>query len=214
MLQVLSALLYGIVVYYWIGLNSHKERPLFYLMIIATISLIGNIICETVVFVAPSIRQCYHIFPAIVFLLYYFSNIPVKPSTYSVWMRNWVSDISVFRRTLEASLANEYDDYSSYTFQASDLYIYLDPANPHNPIIFSQVPVNSPTATLLYSFDSYYFFKWILGFQSPSGTRGHCYAIMFLNVVIFRLISLIAMRFVSHGIRGRRHFYKTAGEYE
>ena len=215
-LQVLSTLLYGIIVYYWIGLNPHKERPLFYLLIIATISVIGNIILESVVFLAPSIRQCYYIFPAFIFILYYFSNLPVKPSTYAVWMRSWVPDLSIFRWTLEASVTNEFDDYSSSTFQSSDIYLYynLAPSPGTLPFFRSEVPVSSPTLVLLYSFDSYYFYKWILGFQSSKDTRTHCYGVMFLNLIVFRFLSLIALRFTSHGIRGKRHFYRSSTQYD
>ena len=215
-LQVISTLLYGIIIYYWIELNPHDDRPLFYLLIIVMISLIGNVILESVIFIAPTIRQCYYIFPAFIFVLYYFSNVPVKPSTYAVWIRSWVPNLSVFRWAIEASVLNEYDDYSSSTFQSSDIYLYYNAAAPQGtlPFVYSNVPESGAALVLLYSFDSYYFYKWILGYQSSTNTREKCYGVLILNLVVFRVISLIALRFTSHGIRGRRHFYRSPNLYE
>ena len=90
-LQIFSSALYGIVIYYWIELNPEDDAPIYYLVTIATISVLGTIMCETVVFLSPSIRQSYISFPVFIFILFYFSSLPIKPSTYAVWMRNWYS---------------------------------------------------------------------------------------------------------------------------
>jgi hypothetical protein len=210
-LQILSTLLYGIIIYYWLELNPHEDRPLFYLLIITTMSLIGNIILETVVYIAPSIRQCYYMFPATIFILYYFSNVPIKPSTYATWMAKWVPNLSIFRWTIEACILNEFHDYSSTAFQSSDVYLYYD-LQPPGGFDYSQVPVSSPYLKLLYSFDSYQFFLWVLGFDSLGDNRGYCYGIVFLNLIIFRLISMAFLRYTSVDVMHKRHFYKSTDE--
>jgi len=182
-LKVLNAVLFAVIIYDAIGLNDESDRYEFYLLIVSTLCVIGGILTEIVVFTAPTIRLAYVNFPVVVFFLFYFSSIPVKPSTYVYWMKSWVPSVSVFRWTLQAQILNE--------FEGDNIFLVTQ----MNPVTRQSVTVDT-------------FGMYLTTFGFGGKTREFCYGIVFLNLVIFRIISLIALRVSSHRHRGKRHLYK------
>ena len=183
-LKILNSFVFSFIVYDAIELNHESDRYEFYLLIVATLCVISGILSEIVVYTSSTIRQAYVNFPVALFLLFYFSSIPVKPSTYVYWMRSWVPSVSVFRWTIQATIINEFED--------DPIFLALQ-CNPFNP-------------TMCQTINTYPNYLSVFGFGGK--TRGFCYGIMFLNLVIFRLISLLALRWTSHSNRGKRHLYK------
>jgi hypothetical protein len=72
--------------------------------------------------------------------------------------------------------------------------------------IFLALQCNPFNPTMCQTINTYPNYLSVFGFGGK--TRGFCYGIMFLNLVIFRLISLLALRWTSHNNRGKRHLYK------
>ena len=126
----------------------------------------------------------------VVFLLFYFSCLPVKPQTYVWWMSPWVPYLSVFRWVLQSSILNEFEGDSS-TFPIKQV-----PTGKYYP---NGKPV-------LVNFSTWDYYLSIFGFDDGR-TRGFCFGIVFLNLIIFRLTALIALRTSSRRYRGKRHFY-------
>jgi hypothetical protein len=201
-LKVLGGLLYSFVIYEAISLNETSDRFEFYLLIVSTVCVIGGVLSEICVFISPTVRSAYQTFPLLLFLLFYFSSLPVKPSTYVYWMKPWVPSASVFRWIVQATIQNEFDD-DSETFLMSITAMNMTTCKP----IF----IPGTTTPRVVQLDTYPTYLSTFGFGGK--TRSYCYGIVFLNLVIFRFISLLALRNSSHRYRGKRHLY-TAGENE
>ena len=176
-IKVLNGLVFALILYGWIELNNTSDRFIFYLLIVSTLCIIGVEITDIVIYSSPTIRQAYLNFPIVIFILFYFSNFPVKPETYVYWMSPWVPSMSVFRWILQTTVLNEFEG-DTETF---------------------------PYVVQL-GFDPWKYYKSIFGFGGK--TRGYCYGIVLVNAIIYKVFSLIAIRFSSHRYRGKRHFYK------
>ena len=81
----LNAIVFALLTYWSIGMNNASGRFGFYLLIVCTLCSFGGVLSEIVVYTSPTIRKAYLTFPGVIFILFYFSSLPVKPSTYAYW---------------------------------------------------------------------------------------------------------------------------------
>lgn len=66
---------------------------------------------ETLICLAPSLRDVYALIPAIAFIFFFFSGLILKPNTLPEWTQPWVPSISIIRWAMQGMTLNRFYDY-------------------------------------------------------------------------------------------------------
>lgn len=133
---------------------------------------------ETIVYVLPDIRSAYSFIPGASILLFLFSGLVFKPSTLPDWLAPWLPSVSVIRWYAQAMVINQYNGNH-------DAF----------PVLNGRV-----------NYSSYEGFLNIFGWGGK--TRWDCFAIVFVNFLIFRFLKFYVSFYTCASQRGKRGLKK------
>ena len=71
--------------------------------------LCGTVLVQTLCLFLPDVRAAYGAVPAVGFMLFYFSGLMVKSSTYPDWLGPWLPSVSIIRWAMQAEFINQFD---------------------------------------------------------------------------------------------------------
>jgi hypothetical protein len=84
------------------------EASIYFYVCTVIMFMLSTQLVETIVYVLPDIRTAYRLVPAVGFLLFYFSGIPVRPDLLPRWAAPWLPSVSMIRWLTQGLLINEY----------------------------------------------------------------------------------------------------------
>jgi hypothetical protein len=82
----------------------------FYLLALLIHSFCASAISEFLIYNSPDLRTAYALLPSFGFILFFFSSLMIKPSTYPRWMAPWLPSVSEIRWVVQAMTVNEFSD--------------------------------------------------------------------------------------------------------
>ena len=89
-LRIVLVVLFGEVSYHMLNMKTTGDKEWFFILNLILANLAGFVMCEAVMISLPSIRDVYLTLPALIFLQFYFSAIPIKPVTLPAWLSPWI----------------------------------------------------------------------------------------------------------------------------
>jgi hypothetical protein len=78
----------------------------FYIEITIMLAVTSAGLGETLISLAPTLRDVYAIIPAIAFIFFFFSGLILKPDTLPEWTQPWVPSISIIRWAMQGMTLN------------------------------------------------------------------------------------------------------------
>jgi hypothetical protein len=101
----------------------------FYLLSLLVHTIVASTISEVIVYNSSDLRSAYAALPAFAFLLFFFSSLMIKPSTYPDLFKAWLPSVSIVRWITQSMTINEFSDnenmpyflnYSTYDVSLND----------------------------------------------------------------------------------------------
>jgi len=176
------AVINGAIAYTMINLGSEDTDTFnFFLFNYVVSNLAAFALCEAVILAMSShLREVYLTLPMMIFVQFYMSSIPVKPSTLPSWMKPWAPSISLIRWGSQAAFINEYED------QTCDALPYITASPPQVP------PCSFPYVSVPAFGVNIKSYKTFLSFFGWGGkTKWYCLYMSIVFIGVFRFVTLI-----------------------
>jgi hypothetical protein len=155
----------------------------FYYVTTWLVMLTSVTLTEVFIYSLPDVRSAYGIIPGVGTLLFMWSGLIYKPSTLAAWLAPWLPSVSVIRWYAQALFINEYHS---------------------NRVAFPKIP--GPAG----GYSTYEGFLNLFGWGGKS--RYYCVGIVVLNLVLFKMLSLVVSFSTVAGQRGKRGLKKKIEE--
>jgi hypothetical protein len=84
----------------------HAETMNFYIEITVMLAVTSASLGETLISLAPSLRDVYAIIPAVAFIFFFFSGLILKPDTLPEWTQPWIPSVSIIRWAMQGMTLN------------------------------------------------------------------------------------------------------------
>jgi hypothetical protein len=150
----------------------------FYYLTTWLMMITGTIMVETIVYTLPNILAAYSFIPGASILLFLFSGLVFKPSTLPRWLAPWLPSVSVIRWYAQSMVINQYQGN-------------------HDAFPILKGPAN---------YSTYEGFLNLFGWGGK--TRWDCFAIVFVNFVLFRSLKFLVSFNTVAAQRGKRGLKK------
>lgn len=102
----------GVMMGYLAGtmMDLRKKTMGFYLLALLVHSFGASSISEFLIFNSPDLRTAYTLIPSFGFILFFFSSLMIKPSSYPDLLKAWIPSISIIRWIAQCMTVNEFKD--------------------------------------------------------------------------------------------------------
>ena len=170
----------GSIAYTMINLGNNDDSVTnFYFLNYIVSNLAAFALCEAVILAMSShLREVYLTLPMTIFVQFYLSSIPVKPSTLPSWMAPWAPSISLIRWGTQAAFINEFEDQTCDA--STSLALGNAPTCPFPYIVVEAYGINVKTYHIFLSF-----FGW------GGKTKWYCLYMSLVFIGVFRVITLV-----------------------
>jgi ABC-type multidrug transport system ATPase subunit len=177
LLRVVNSIIFVTTSYSMLELKGMREG--YCLLQIVFAALAGLTLTEAVCYYVDNVRAVYLTIPVISMVLFFFSGLPVKPSTLPFWIRPWGPSISVIRWAAQSLCINEFEDDYSGTMNVID--------------------------TGLFIVDPYERYLGMFGWGGKS--KWDCFVNVFINIIVFRAGALLVLWLKPMLTSEKRHLF-------